>query len=100
MLPKLYQKKPVSVYAVQFDGTSASAHEICAWILRQGGRADIVFGEGAIYHDAISIDTLEGRMTAIQNDWIIRGIKGEFYPCKQDIFAETYEEVGNDVADR
>jgi hypothetical protein len=39
----------------------------------------------------IIIDTLEGRMTANPNDWIIRGVKGEIYPCKPDIFAATYE---------
>lgn len=39
------------------------------------------------------IETLEGGHTACPGDWIIRGVKGEFYPCKPDIFAETYEEV-------
>ena len=42
--------------------------------------------EGILY-----IPTLEGRMEASAGDWIIRGVKGEFYPCKPDIFAETYE---------
>lgn len=41
------------------------------------------------------IDTLEGVMTAISGDFIIKGIKGEFYPCKADIFAKTYEVVGD-----
>ena len=40
-----------------------------------------------------TIDTLEGLMTAKIGDWIIKGIKGEFYPCKPDVFAATYEEV-------
>lgn len=39
----------------------------------------------------IEIDTLEGTMRATAGDWIIRGVKGEFYPCKPDIFAATYE---------
>jgi len=41
------------------------------------------------------IDTLEGVMTAIPGDYIIKGINGEFYPCKADIFAKTYEVVGD-----
>ena len=41
----------------------------------------------------LQIDTLEEIMTAIVGDWIIKGIKGEFYPCKPDIFEQTYEEV-------
>ena len=40
---------------------------------------------------SIVIKTMEGNMTASEGDWIIRGIKGEFYPCKPDIFAATYE---------
>lgn len=43
----------------------------------------------------IMIDTLEGRMKASLNDWIIKGIKGEFYPCRPDIFEATYEPVDN-----
>lgn len=39
------------------------------------------------------IPTLEGKMTALPGDWIIRGVKGEFYPCKPDIFEATYEPV-------
>ena len=41
----------------------------------------------------LHIPTLEGAMTASPGDWIIRGVQGEFYPCKPDIFAETYEPV-------
>jgi hypothetical protein len=42
---------------------------------------------------ALTIPTLEGDHTALHGDWIIRGVKGEFYPCKPDIFAATYEPV-------
>jgi len=42
------------------------------------------------------IDTLEGRMRADLGDWIIRGVKGELYPCKPDIFALTYEPLDDD----
>jgi hypothetical protein len=43
----------------------------------------------------IKIETLEGEMTAVLGDWIIKGVKGEFYPCKPDIFEATYEPVDN-----
>ena len=44
----------------------------------------------------IMIDTLEGRMKCIEGDWIIRGLHGEYYPCKPDIFKKTYELVKED----
>ena len=43
--------------------------------------------------EAMTIDTLEGTLTGEPGDWLIRGIKGELYPCKPDIFQATYEEV-------
>ena len=46
--------------------------------------------------DRLEIKTLEGIMTANIGDWIIKGINGEFYPCKNDIFQKTYEEVMNE----
>ncbi len=45
------------------------------------------------FNDALWIDTLEGPMKAKNGDYVIRGVRGELYPCKADIFAETYEEV-------
>lgn len=44
------------------------------------------------------VDTLEGRMVVTPGDWIVRGIKGEFYPCKPDIFEATYEPVESETA--
>ena len=44
------------------------------------------------------ISTLEGDMKVSENDWVIRGVKGELYPCKPDIFAMTYEPAGDDHA--
>lgn len=41
----------------------------------------------------LMISTLEGDMTAVDGDWIIKGVNGEFYPCKPDIFNKTYEEI-------
>ncbi len=80
-----FRKKPVVIEAVQFDRNMT---EVCNFI---GG----VNGEQYVARppDAIGIVTLEGTMWASRRDWIIKGVQGEFYPCKPDIFAETYEPV-------
>lgn len=98
-----YCKKPVVVEAVQFDGfewvdggreamfdLSFSPPD---WITEATAKA--VHDEGAIDNDGESlfIHTLEGELEARPGDWIIRGIQGELYPCKPDIFALTYELV-------
>jgi hypothetical protein len=77
-----YRKKPVVIDAVQFTGKNLD--EI------------LEFGAHAFYNNTpgkILIPTLEGRMTANKGDYIIKGVKGEFYPCKPDIFEATYEEA-------
>ncbi len=51
------------------------------------------YADGTSDNPSIRIDTLEGEMTASLGDWIIKGVKGEFYPCKPDIFEATYEKV-------
>jgi hypothetical protein len=81
--PAQYRKKPAVVEAMQyretFDGSLPLA-EFC-------GPALCRIGED---HD-LAIRTIEGDMRIRDGDWIIRGVRGEFYPCKPDIFAETYE---------
>ncbi|MBO5715567.1 MAG: hypothetical protein J6S23_04135 [Clostridia bacterium] len=86
---KKYRKKPVEIEAVLFtrdtfcevlEFTNNAAHSF---------RVPIVPGLKC----TCIIPTLEGEYTAIEGDYIIKGVKGEFYPCKPDIFAETYEEV-------
>ena len=87
-MPK-YRKKPVVIDAIQWTGDNIQ--EI--WD---------EFGAGAIYGptetnpDWLIIDTLEGQMLALLNDWIIRGVKNELYPCKEDIFPLTYESVAEE----
>lgn len=75
-----YRKRPVVVEAVQFDGTLESLDALYIPNYHQ------FFGSRTV-----QIETLEGTITASPGDWIIRGVKGEFYPCKPDIFALTYE---------
>ena len=81
-----YMKRPVVIEAIQWLGNNV--WEV-AEFLESGARkfhADI-----DVDKKTIAIETLEGTMTASQYDYIIKGIKGEFYPCKPDIFNETYE---------
>lgn len=79
-----YRKKPVVIEAVQFragEEDSELAPDVIAGTIRYTEQ------------DTILIATPEGTMEARPGDWIIRGIKGELYPIKSDIFAETYEKV-------
>lgn len=84
---KKYRKKPVVIEAMLFDGTLESSNAVLSWI----GVFDEALPEEAM--ETITIPTLEGLMTASVGDYIIKGVKGEFYPCKPDIFEATYEEV-------
>jgi len=80
---KKYRKKPVVIEALQFTGrNSADIHEFCGDKVREPVGAD-----------HLEIDTLEGVHIASPGDYIIKGIKGEFYPVKPEIFKETYDEV-------
>jgi hypothetical protein len=83
---KKYRKKPVVVEARFFD-CYMNAHAIAAWC---GGEAKQDPLSGPVY---IDIATLEGVMRANVGDFVIKGVKGEFYPCKADIFCATYEEA-------
>jgi hypothetical protein len=92
-----FRKKPVVIEAERFDGTNA----ILDW-LGDTGPAPI-WGNDASYKPserAVFIRTREGVMRADEGDWIICGVKGEFYPCKPDIFAATYELASRDEAPR
>jgi hypothetical protein len=77
---KTYRKKPIEVEAVQYVGTNYL--EIREWSP----------AVRPLDSERLVIQTLEGAMYADMGDWIIRGVKGEFYPCKPDVFALTYDE--------
>ena len=83
-----FRKKPIVVYAVQWIGGIECEQEIKS-LDEHGGK--VVF-LGIPPHE-VSIETLEGTMKANFNDWVIKGAKGELYPCKPDIFEATYEVV-------
>jgi hypothetical protein len=83
-----FRKKPVEIEARQWiDG---NGFRIVSWIESGGVSARLDRSGPTSY---IVIATLEGDMRADHNDWIIQGVKGEFYPCKPDIFEATYEAV-------
>ena len=79
-----FRKKPVVVEAIQWDGDLSTVEK-----LMEGSTCESV--EQDLCDPALVIATLEGKMRAEVGDWIIRGVKGELYPCKPDIFAQTYE---------
>lgn len=76
-----FRKKPVVIHAVQFDGNN---------------HAEVVeFSMANVSHSeqdgSLTIETLEGTLTVSPGDWVIKGVKGEHYPCKPDIFEQTYQ---------
>lgn len=82
----IYRKKPVEVNAFQFG-----KDEYPLWFIYRMNKKAII-----IKNDCAHIKTLEGIMKANIGDYIIKGIKGEIYPCKPDIFEQTYEKVTKD----
>lgn len=82
-----FRKKPVEIEARRL--TDVNAGEIAQWCFGtvRGGP------KGGSRGGSVLINTLEGRMVANVGDWIIEGVRGEFYPCREDIFEETYERV-------
>lgn len=88
---KKYVKKPVVIEAILWDGQYDTFHELRKW------NDQISYFYKTLCDDynstALSIPTLEGNMKALEGDYIIKGVKGEIYPCKPDIFEETYSEV-------
>ena len=76
-----FRKKPVVIEAVQWVGDNLSE-------IQKFYKPD-----NFLVGDEIVIGTLEGNMRASKGDWIIKGVSGEFYPCKPDIFEKTYEPV-------
>ena len=81
----MFRKRPVVIEAIEFTGNNAFQ----VWYFM--GRVDLVCNPDLHDTDLPVIETLEGTMTASPGDWIIKGVQGEFYPCKPEIFAATYE---------
>lgn len=80
-----FRKKPVVIEAVQYDGSNDA--EIIAFTKKKAIKA--------FDKNVMIIPTLEGDHIASAGDWIIKGVAGEFYPCKNEIFLKTYDEVND-----
>jgi hypothetical protein len=85
-----FRKKPVVIDAIQWDGNALSV-PIPEWFSQPW--MDRTVDRDQEDRSKLNIKTMEGVMQASPSDWIIRGVKGEIYPCKDDIFRMTYEPV-------
>ena len=79
-----FRKKPVVIDAIQWAGNFDALRDFV------GDAEDVLWLNG---DGTVDVPTLEGMMIAKRGDWIIRGVEGEFYPCKRAIFEATYEKV-------
>lgn len=106
LMPQRYRKKPVEIEAVQFRRaqSSAEAMAIYRWIeantLGSFEPMGVIEGREPCPASGVSIDPRDGRMVISTleglhwvnlDDWVIRGVAGEFYPCKPEIFEQTYD---------
>jgi hypothetical protein len=80
-----FRKKPVVIEAFRWTG-GPDQDDDPVWVVEKIKSGDVWFARGGLH-----IKTLEGVMRAEAGDWIIKGVKGEVYPCKPDIFEATYE---------
>lgn len=94
-----FRKKPVVIEARQLVGSNPDLHDVYHWI-EKNTQGSFDPDDDEVPASGVSIDpetgfmliaTLEGVMQAKPGDWVIRGVQGEFYPCRSDIFEETYE---------
>ena len=86
-----FRKKPVVIEAVRWSGENL--REVIAFTGLHPSASKWTWAEyeSVVACDGLKIFTIEGPLMASKGDWIIKGVKGEFYPCKADIFAATYD---------
>lgn len=83
--PLKYRKKPVVIEAMQYHGMQNGA-DVRRWAEQNGAKIKYT-----VDYATFQILTLEGAMDVVPGDFVIKGVQGEFYPCKPDIFEATYE---------
>jgi hypothetical protein len=88
-----YRKKPVVIEAKQWTGSNLKEIIDFTGLHESAKKYTWEEYENVVKKDGLKIFTLEGKMNADVNDFIIQGVSGEIYPCKPDIFEKTYEEV-------
>lgn len=96
MITQKYRKKPVVIEAIKTDGTWTTYKEVCKFV----GHELQVNQNGLGIADELIIPTLGGEVIASKGDYIIKGIKGEIYPCKPDIFEASYDKVERSKRDQ
>lgn len=92
--PLDFRKKPVTIQAIQWTGENLiEVINFTGW--HESAKSKWTWWDycAIVKEKGLKIFTLEGAMNADIGDWIIKGVKGEFYPCKPDIFQQTYEQV-------
>lgn len=94
-MPK-YRKKPVVIEAFKWTADIHQSDDP-EWIVDAIKSGDVLFINEGTPDVKLAIKTLEGTMTADRGDYIIKGIKDEIYPCKPDVFDQTYELVNEDA---
>lgn len=93
--PAIYRKRPILVQALQFDSSALGCEAVTKFT--GGPFGGVVSWRLTTYMGGI-VRTLEGDMAFGPGDWIIKGITGEFYPCRDDIFQATYEQFTPELA--
>lgn len=87
-----FKKKPVEIEAEKIsdliDDAQKNFNSLPDWVKAEYDKGNLLFSKNHVV-----VQTLEGSMVGQKNDFLIQGVKGEIYPCKPDIFAETYEAV-------
>jgi hypothetical protein len=86
-----FRKKPVVIEAVQYTGKPMPVDQVPPWLFNAMLDRTVIPSPDHAPAKYLTIKTLEGNHRADIGDWIIRGVKGELYPCKPGIFAVTYE---------
>lgn len=90
-MPNKYRKKPVVVEVIQFKDDPETLSKLSSFLEDTNRPVRVIYEDPK--NPTMLIETLEGTMRADEGDYIIKGIRGECYPCKPDIFEQTYEKV-------
>lgn len=91
-----YRKKPVVIEAMQWNGNNLASIIAFTGLHESAEKWTFEQYEDVVRNEGLKIFTLEGTMSADVGDWIIEGVKGEHYPCKPDIFEQSYEPVDDE----
>lgn len=95
--PQRFTKRPVTIEAIQWDGSAQTLDDLTAWSRQHTLPGGIIPIPNADQDNRLIIHTLEGTMRGDVGDWIIKGVSNEFYACKPDIFTQTYEPAAEHV---